>query len=358
MKSRLVVLAVTAAGALFGAGGGVAAATPVATVDGEPIEQAEFDHWLAIALKSDTPTLDPPDYQSCVAATRKTVEPERAKKVTDRQLAQQCRDRYEQLRAQVLERRITSRWLAGEARLRGVTLTEEEVGKVAAEEKRRSFEQEADFQRYLADAGLTVEDYVQGIRSDLLTEKLREQVTAAAPPVSEQAIVRYYKANQKLFTSPEERAVRLVLTPTAAEAAQARAALAAGRSWRAVAKRWSIDHSTRRPGDQLPAQTAGALPRKLDEAVFAARKGRLSEPVKTQYGYYVFTVTRVGKARVQPLAQAREFIEYTLRFNQELDALNAWVEDFNARWRAKTVCAEGYAISSDCSNGPPDERMR
>ena len=35
-------------------------------------------------------------------------------------------------------------------------------------------------------------------------------------------------------------------------------------------------------------------------------------------------------------------------------ALDAFVQDFTVRWRAKTECAEGYR-TSDCRNGPAPE---
>jgi foldase protein PrsA len=41
----------------------------------------------------------------------------------------------------------------------------------------------------------------------------------------------------------------------------------------------------------------------------------------------------------------------TLASEHEQDALDAFVKDFTARWRAKTSCAEGYE-TSDCANGP------
>jgi foldase protein PrsA len=101
----------------------------------------------------------------------------------------------------------------------------------------------------------------------------------------------------------------------------------------------------------VPAQYQGTLPRKLDDAVFSARKGALVGPVKTSFGYYVFSVTRVTPARQQTLAESRDTIEQTLVSQHEQSALDAFVRDFTARWRAKTQCTAGFE-TTDCANGP------
>jgi foldase protein PrsA len=95
----------------------------------------------------------------------------------------------------------------------------------------------------------------------------------------------------------------------------------------------------------------GTLDRKLDRAVFSAAEHRLVGPIRTQYGYYVFRVTRVRPARQQPLAEVKETIRQTLVSQAQQAALDAFVQDFTARWRAKTECAEGFR-TTDCRNGP------
>ena len=132
---------------------------------------------------------------------------------------------------------------------------------------------------------------------------------------------------------------------------RALAALAAGQTWKAVAKRYSIDDTSKASGGRLPAQSEGTLDRKLDKAVFSARKHKLIGPVKSPYGYYVFTVTRVTAARQQPLAEARKTIKETLEAEAQQKLLDAFIVDFTARWRAQTECSEGFK-TTDCRNGP------
>jgi PPIC-type PPIASE domain len=151
--------------------------------------------------------------------------------------------------------------------------------------------------------------------------------------------------------------VREMITPavtkTRAEAEQAAAALAAGRSWDTVVAEYSIDRSTGSQDGKLPAVSKGDHPKALDDAIFDAAKGRITGPVKTPTGYYVFEVTKVQPAAQQTLEQAKPTIEQLLAAEGQQAALDGYIEEFRRKWRAKTECGEGYE-TADCKNGPPE----
>ena len=74
-------------------------------------------------------------------------------------------------------------------------------------------------------------------------------------------------------------------------------------------------------------------------------------PIKTQYGYYVFTVSDITEASQQTLAEAKETIKQTLASQGQQKALDTFVKDFTKRWKEKTECSDGYK-TTDCKNGP------
>src|SRR4051794_16326979 len=92
---------------------------PVATVDGQPIEKRDFDHWMTIAAKSAYTTVPDPatGYRRCIATKRKaTAAPANGRhKVTDGQLERQCKQEYEGMRNQVMQLLISFKWIQGEA---------------------------------------------------------------------------------------------------------------------------------------------------------------------------------------------------------------------------------------------------
>ena len=88
--------------------------------------------------------------------------------------------------------------------------------------------------------------------------------------------------------------MEIVLTKTQAEANAAKAALQKGQSWTTVAKKYSIDPTTKNTGGVLNGVTAGQQDSALSKAAFAAPLNKLMGPVKGQFGYYVFEVTKVN----------------------------------------------------------------
>ncbi len=352
IKAAFTILAVASTGLLAHGG---APGSPVATVDGQAIEQTDFDHWMTIAARSaSTPVPDPAaGYRRCIAAKRKAsrAPAKGRRKVTDGEFEKQCKHDYAGLRDQVLHLLISFRWIQGEAAAQNVTVTEAEVNQAFQEQKRLSFPKDADFQRFLKQSGQTREDILQRVKLDLLSSEIRDKVVAGKDQISDQAIAQFYADHRSRFVEPEKRSLRVVLTERKADAERARAALERGISWKAVARRYSIDPISRRVGGKLPAQTKGTLDRPLGPAVFGAITHRLVGPIRTRYGYYIFMITKVTPARQLPLAEVKESIKDTLVSQAQQAALHAFVQDFTARWRAKTQCAEGYR-TTDCRNGP------
>jgi foldase protein PrsA len=356
--ARLIpaLCALLALSVLVAACGGVPG-NAVATVDGNAIDKAQFDHWLNVAAKSsgqpNAVVPDPPDFTKCVAQKRKAAaKPAKGQpKQTDAQLKTQCRQEYNAERDQVLQLLISFQWIQGEAQDMGVKVSDQEVMKSFQQQKKQAYPKEAQYQKFLKQSGQTQADILQRVKLDLLSNKIRDKVLKGKDKVTPAQIQKYYDANKAQFSQPERRDLRVVLTKTKPKAEQALSALKGGQSWSAVAKRYSIDTTSKAQGGKLPAQAKGTLDKQLDDAVFSAAKGKLLGPIKTQFGYYVFEVTGVTDATQQSLKQATPTIKQTLANQNQQKALNRFISDFRKRWRAKTECQDGFK-TSDCSNGP------
>jgi foldase protein PrsA len=357
VRILLAMAALMAPAALVAGCGGVPG-NAVAEVDGEAIEKSSNDHWLQVAARSSGQGAGakapvPPDFTACVAQKRKTT-PKPAKgqpKVTDEQLKTQCKQEYEQLRDQVLQLLISFQWLEGEAAEQDIEVTDAEVKKAFEEQKKQSFPKDADYQKFLKDSGQSEADLLLQVKADLLASKIRDKVVKGKDKVSDAQIEDFYNKNKERFAQPERRDIRVVLTKGKAKADQAKRAIQSGQSFKAVSKKFSIDEASKAQGGKLPAQAEGTLEKQLDEAVFGAKKGQLSGPVKTQFGFYVFEVTKITPASQQTLAQAKETIRQTLQSQNQQKALESFSKDYSERWKEKTDCREGYVIQQ-CKQGP------
>jgi foldase protein PrsA len=143
----------------------------------------------------------------------------------------------------------------------------------------------------------------------------------------------------------------VVLTKNKAKAEEARSAIEGGDSFSAVAKRFSIDQASKAQGGKLPGVAKGQQEKALDEAVFASAKDKLSGPIKTQFGYYVFDVTKVTPASQQSLQQAQGTIKQLLISQKQQKSIESFAKKFQEKWKEKTECRKGY-VAQSCKGAP------
>jgi len=140
-----------------------------------------------------------------------------------------------------------------------------------------------------------------------------------------------------------------VLTKTEAAAKQAKHEIESGKSFANVAKARSIDPTSKSTGGELRGVVKGEEQKALSEAVFKAKAGVMSGPVKTSFGYYVFEVKASRAATQQPLSQVKSTIEQQLAEQGQQTSLAKFIKEFQKKWKDKTECRSGYVVQ-DCNH--------
>ncbi len=129
------------------------------------------------------------------------------------------------------------------------------------------------------------EAYVRALlKSDLLRQKLIEEVARDTPTSQEQVWARHI----------------LVVDKVSADTIYSR--LQKGEDFAALAKEYSTDTSTKNKGGDLGWFTRGTTVTEFENAAFALKEGEISQPVQTTYGWHV--IQCLGKA-VLPLNSAQ-----------------------------------------------------
>jgi len=331
----------------------------VARVDDANIKKSTFDHWLTVAAKSSQPpgaggqvsVPDPPDYEKCTAAARKALpKPAKGQKPpTPKQLKDQCKQQYEGLRDQVMQFLVNAEWLRGEAADQDVKISDAEITKSYNMQKTQQFPKPADFNNFLKQSGMSVADLRLNVEVTLLSNKLREKITKGKSKVTPAQVATFYNKNKQQFAQPEKRDANIVLTKTKANGDKALAAIKGGQSFKTVAKKFSTDPQTKETGGALPGITKGQQDPAFDKAVFAAKMDATQGPIKTQFGFIVFEVTKITPATQQTQAQAAPQIRQQLSSEGEQKALQAFIKTFEKKWKDRTDCREGYVVQV-CKN--------
>jgi foldase protein PrsA len=346
--------------ALFGlsACGGIPG-DAVVQVGGTSITKATFSHWLGVAAASSAASTpgkpaqaavpDPPSYTACIAHLEATA-PKPAKgqsKPTAAQLKSQCEQQYQTLKQEVLGFLISSQWVAGEASDQGVKASDKEVKQRFEQIKKQQFPKEAEFQKFLQSSGQTISDLLLRVKLNLLSSKIQQKITKSKVNPTKAQIAKFYNENKQRFAVPEKRSLQIILTKTEAAAKKAKQEVQSGKSFSSVAKRVSIDPTSKANGGELPGVVKGQEEKALDEAVFSAKQGVLSGPVKTPFGFYVFDVKGVTAGSQQTLAQAEASIKQQLAAQEQQGALSKFVKNFRKKWTGRTDCRAEYVVM-DC----------
>jgi parvulin-like peptidyl-prolyl isomerase len=364
-KSALGAFFVAALAVGVSACGGGMPGNSVATVGDQTIKRDTFDHWMRIITISQASQTNPnaaktaavpdaPDFVKCVAQKKKTA-PKPAKgqpEPTEAQFKTQCKQQYDQFKSEVLGFLIRSTWLDQEAQKQKVKVTDKEVQKQIDDIKKQQFTQKGSYEKFLQTAGLTNEDVLFQQRVRELQNKITQKVTKGKDKVTDAQIADYYEKHKSQFATQERRNVRIVLTKTKDKAQQAKSALDSGQSWKSVAKKFSIDQASKNKGGELQGGVAkGQQEKALDTAIFGADKGKITGPVKTQFGWYVFEVEKITKGKQQTLEESKANIKQQLASQQQNNALKKFGDDYRKRYKATTDCRKGYEVD-DCKNAP------
>jgi foldase protein PrsA len=336
-------------------GGGIPG-NAVVQVSGTAISKTAFEHWMKVASASsatgatEKPVVpEPPNYTACIAhLAATTAKPAKGQKApTTAQLKSECETEYKSLQSEVLGFLISSQWVLGEASSLGVKLSDAEVKKEFAKIKSQEFPKASEFEKFLASSGQTVSDLLLRVKLNLLSQKIEKKIIKEKSNVTTAQIEKYYNENKSHFGTPEKRNVAIILTKTEAEALKAKQEIESGKSFASVAKRVSIDPTSKPNGGLLVGVVKGQEEAALDSAIFSAKINVLGGPVKTPFGYYIYIVEAVSKGSQQTLAQAQSSIKQQLTSTQQSTALSTFVTNFKKKWTAKTECRSGYVVM-DC----------
>jgi foldase protein PrsA len=354
MKVRRSVLAL---GAFFVFAIGVAgcgssvSGDSVATVAGNPITTQAFNHWMYVAAKSQAaqspgqPVIvpnDPPNFDKCIAQVKKQI-PSLAKTAT-KTLRTDCKQLFTSLSSQVMDFLIKSYWYQADANKLGVKVTDADVQKAFDAAKKQQFPTAAGFNNFLSQTGQTTQDILFRFRINQIVQKLVAKHNTKVTPATIQA---YYNAHQSQFGTQEARNMRVILARDAADANAAKKALQSGQSWNTVAKKYSTDPTSKNSGGMLTGVTKQQADSALANAAFSAPQGKLLGPVKGQFGYYLFDVTKITPATHQTLAQATALIKQQLTSQSQQTAQTAVDNHAKKDWLSQTTCRSGFAMA-DC----------
>ncbi|MGB9787325.1 MAG: peptidyl-prolyl cis-trans isomerase [Dictyoglomus turgidum] len=221
-----------------------------------------------------------------------------------------------------------ARWkiVQTEAKKRGISISEKEVD-TRLKEIEKEFPSVLQFEMTLAQYGYDRNTFKEELRKNLLMRKLIDEI-GKDEKVTEDEIKKYYNENIKLFEHPKEYKVYSILIKDEKRAKEVYNELTSNKiTFTDAAKKYSEDTTTKDKGGELGFITQGTLPEEVEKITFTLPLNQISNPIKTNEGYYITKVTEVKEAYTTPYFQAKAEIEDKLLYDKRAKVFNKWLED-------------------------------
>ncbi|HEY7017466.1 MAG TPA: peptidylprolyl isomerase [Gaiellaceae bacterium] len=221
-------------------------------------------------------------------------------------------------------------------------------------------QEETRYQQALKQQGFTDEQVRQGIKLQLIREKVFKEVTKDVK-VSDDQITSYYNKNKKQYETPaqpESRDLRHILIGCTTKAKCAKAKKTADsvyaqlqanpNKFAALAKRYSTDTSSAANGGKLPPGVGvkGHLVPEFEKVAFTIKTDVISKPVKSQFGYHIIEALGPIKAgtpaKPTPLSQVKEAIRQQLLSSDQQKEMDKWLADMKKTYCKKIGYQKGY----------------
>jgi len=243
---------------------------------------------------------------------------------------------YEQLKGQAVTYLVQQAEVQEQASAEGIDIGDDKVDKEIARYKKDFYGgSDARYEAAVKKQGLTDEQARETIRQQLTAQALFKKVTGSVK-ASDADIQEYYNTHKSQYVQPESRDVRHILVPKKALADSLYAQLKAGANFAALAKRYSKDPGSAANGGKLTVSKGQTVP-EFDKTAFELKKGELSQPVKTQYGYHVIqALSGIKPAQTTPLAKVKDTIRQQLQQQDKNEAMTEWVTDTKKHYCSDT----------------------
>jgi foldase protein PrsA len=321
MKISRLVLALCAlvlALGLAGCGGGDSdvPADAVAVVDGEEIAKTDYDALLSQAKQS---------YKN-----------------QKRDFPKAGSQEFQTLRNQAVQFLVQREQFAQEAADMDVEITEQQVDARLEQIQKQYFGgDKAKYEKQLKEQGLSDRQVRNDIRAQLVSEKIFAQVTREVK-VTDAEVQKYYNENKEQYSQPESRDVRHILVKQKAKADALYAQLQDGADFAELAKKNSEDTGSKENGGKLTI-SKGQTVAPFDRTAFLLKKGVISRPVKTEFGYHIIEALSDTKpAKTTPLKEVEESIRQQLLQTKKNEAMTKWVDDLKKDYEDKVTYAVGF----------------
>lgn len=234
---------------------------------------------------------------------------------------------------QVLDRLIEEKLLAQRIDRLDLQVSEQEVNAAIEDVKVSNNIDQAGLEAALAEQGMTLADYHEQIRNEILRYKLLAQEVRQQVAVTSNEVRQYFEENMDQYDIRTYLHVSRISFPlgedpelTLERARQSRQRLLAGENFSAVVD----DVSDHAEGDIMGELTLEDLASPLQTALRDLNSGDISEPIELNRQLHLFIVTDRTSGEELAFERVRDSIEENLKMEKTEQRFGEWEQQLRA----------------------------
>ncbi|MFD2444410.1 peptidylprolyl isomerase [Bacillus sp. CGMCC 1.16607] len=238
----------------------------------------------------------------------------------------------EQYGADTLESLISKKVTQLEAKKQKVTISEKETD-AEFQALIDSTGGEESFNLALEQNGVSKASMKQQIVDYLMTKKLLEPRIK----ITEDEMKTYFEENKETYAQKEQIKASHILVKDEATAKEVTAKLAAGGDFAKLAKEYSTDTSNADQGGDLGYFERGTMVTEFDDVAFSLEKNKISDPVKTKFGYHIIKVVDKKEAKEAVFADHKKEIKEAIFQEKMQTEYPTWLDEVKKDYEIKNL---------------------
>jgi peptidyl-prolyl cis-trans isomerase SurA len=242
----------------------------------------------------------------------------------------------EKLRKEILKELIERRLQLQRARRSGIVVSKEEVKEAIEDIKKKNSLNDAEFEKTLAKENMTLKEYEDQLRDQLIMAKLVNQEVRSKVVIGDNDIASYYERNKKDFFLGEQVKLSHIFLKLSDKAAEEErnniketidrisGKLRSGEDFAVVAKAYSHG-PTASSGGSLGFLKRGEIAPELEEVAFSLKEGEISDPIWTRGGVHILKIESKVENKYKPLEVVAEEIRKILIEKEMKNIYREWI---------------------------------
>ncbi|KYG31213.1 foldase protein PrsA [Priestia endophytica] len=216
---------------------------------------------------------------------------------------------------------ITEKIIDKEAEKEDIKITAKQVNQ-ELDNLKEQYGGEDTFNQTLEASGVSL----SSLKEDIKKNKEIEELLRPSIKITEKEMKEYFNENKDSFAQAAQVKASHILVDDEKTAKEMKEKLDKGEDFATLAKKYSTDTATSESGGELGYFEEGTMTDEFDKKAFSMKKGEISDPVKTDYGYHIIKVEDVKEAKQASYKDSKAQVKEAI-FNEKLQTeYSTWLE--------------------------------